>query len=78
MNCRALMELIAINVGAALGVIPQSVYSMLVIMALFTTIMTTPLLFWFKKGTEIEDKIGFTDSTPSSVSIPIQEEELVA
>jgi Kef-type K+ transport system membrane component KefB len=54
MNCRALMELIAVNIGATLGVIPDSVYTMLVFMALITTVMTTPLLYVFKDGTELE------------------------
>lgn len=44
MNTRALMGLIAINVGRELGVIPDNVFGMLVIMALFTTLLTTPLL----------------------------------
>ncbi len=44
MNTRALMGLIVINVGRELGVIPDSVFCMLVIMALFTTLITTPLL----------------------------------
>ncbi len=44
MNTRALMGLIAINVGRDIGVIPDSVFCMLVIMALFTTFLTTPLL----------------------------------
>ncbi|MEO8494401.1 MAG: cation:proton antiporter [Planctomycetota bacterium] len=44
MNTRALMGLIAINVGRDLGVIPDSVFCMLVIMALATTFLTTPLL----------------------------------
>ncbi|MEO8270139.1 MAG: cation:proton antiporter [Aureliella sp.] len=44
MNTRALMGLIAINVGRDIGVIPDSVFCMLVIMALVTTFMTTPLL----------------------------------
>jgi Kef-type K+ transport system membrane component KefB len=57
MNCRALMELIALNVGRSLGVIPDTVYSMLVFMALVTTVMTTPLLLWFKRGTELEEPI---------------------
>lgn len=54
MNTRALMELIVISVGYELGVIPQSVFSMLVLMALITTLMTSPLLFLFHKGTELE------------------------
>ena len=44
MNTRALMGLIAINVGRDLGVIPDSVFCMLVIMALTTTLVTTPVL----------------------------------
>ncbi len=54
MNTRALMELIVINVGFDLGVIEQSVFTMLVFMALITTIMTTPILLWLHKGTELE------------------------
>lgn len=44
MNTRALMELIVINVGYDLGVIPQSVFTMLVLMAFFSTVVTAPLL----------------------------------
>lgn len=44
MNTRALMELIVLNIGLALGVIPQDVFTMLVIMAIGTTMMTGPLL----------------------------------
>jgi Kef-type K+ transport system membrane component KefB len=44
MNTRALMELIVLNIGFDLGFIPQKVFTMLVIMAVITTIMTGPLL----------------------------------
>ena len=44
MNTRALMELIIINVGYDLGVISQSMFTILVIMAIFSTVITTPLL----------------------------------
>jgi Kef-type K+ transport system membrane component KefB len=44
MNTRALMELIVLNIGFDLGFIPQNVFTMLVIMAVATTIMTAPLL----------------------------------
>lgn len=57
MNTRALMELIVVNVGKDLGVIPDSVYCMLVIMALLTTVMTTPILLRTMRGTEIEPLI---------------------
>lgn len=44
MNTRALMELIVLNIGLSLGIIPPDVFTMLVIMAVGTTIMTGPLL----------------------------------
>jgi len=44
MNTRALMELIVVNIGYDLGVIPLSVFFMLVFMAVVTTFMTSPLL----------------------------------
>jgi Kef-type K+ transport system membrane component KefB len=44
MNTRALMELIVINVGYDLGVISQDVFTMLVLMAIFSTVITTPAL----------------------------------
>jgi Kef-type K+ transport system membrane component KefB len=44
MSTRALMELIVLNIGFDLGFIPQKVFTMLVIMAVVTTIMTGPLL----------------------------------
>lgn len=44
MNTRALMELIVLNIGFDLGFIPRDVFTMLVIMAIVTTIMTGPAL----------------------------------
>jgi Kef-type K+ transport system membrane component KefB len=44
MNTRALMELIVLNIGFDLGFIPQNVFTMLVVMAVVTTVMTGPLL----------------------------------
>ncbi len=44
MNTRGLMELIVLNIGFSLGFIPQDVFTMLVIMAITTTVMTGPLL----------------------------------
>ena len=43
-NTRGLMELIVLNVGLELGVISQTLFTMMVLMALVTTIATTPLL----------------------------------
>ncbi len=44
MNARGLMELIVLNIGLSLGFIPRNVYTMLVIMAIGTTVLTGPLL----------------------------------
>jgi len=47
MNTRALMALIAINVGLDLGLLTPALFTMLVIMALLTTAMCGPLLRWW-------------------------------
>ena len=44
MNTRGLMELIVLNVGLELGVISPTLFTMMVLMALATTVATTPLL----------------------------------
>ena len=44
MNTRGLMELIVLNIGLDLGVISPTLFAMLVIMAVVTTVMTSPLL----------------------------------
>jgi nucleotide-binding universal stress UspA family protein len=44
MNTRGLMELIVLNIGLDLGVISPRLFTMMVLMALVTTFMTTPLL----------------------------------
>ena len=46
MNTRGLMELVILNIGLDLGIISPALFSMMVIMALVTTFMTTPLLHW--------------------------------
>jgi Kef-type K+ transport system membrane component KefB/nucleotide-binding universal stress UspA family protein len=44
MNTRGLMELIVLNIGLDLGVISPTLFTMMVLMALVTTFLTTPLL----------------------------------
>jgi nucleotide-binding universal stress UspA family protein len=46
MNTRGLMELIILNIGLQEGVITPAVFAMMVIMALATTALTTPVLHW--------------------------------
>ena len=47
MNTRGLMELIVLNIGYDLGILSPRIFTMLVIMAIVTTMMTGPLLTWF-------------------------------
>jgi Kef-type K+ transport system membrane component KefB len=44
MNTRGLMELVILNIGLDIKVISPALFSMMVMMALFTTFMTTPVL----------------------------------
>lgn len=44
MNSRGLMELVVLNIGLDMGLISPAIFTMLVVMALVTTLMTTPLL----------------------------------
>ncbi len=54
MNSRGLMELIIINIGLQKGIIGPALFSMLVLMAVVTTMMASPLfeLFYGRKARE--------------------------
>jgi Kef-type K+ transport system membrane component KefB len=54
MNTRGLMELIVLNIGLELGVISPTLFTMMVLMALVTTIMTTPLMRLVRGGEQQE------------------------
>ncbi len=47
MNTRGLMELVILDIGLDIKVISPALFSMMVVMALVTTFMATPLLSWF-------------------------------
>jgi Kef-type K+ transport system membrane component KefB len=49
MNTRGLMELIVLNIGYDLGVLSPTVFTMMVLMALVTTFMTAPALYWIER-----------------------------
>jgi Kef-type K+ transport system membrane component KefB len=46
MNTRGLMELVLLTIGLDIGVISPALFSMLVLMAITTTFMTSPILEW--------------------------------
>ncbi len=72
MNTRGLMELIVLNIGKDLGVLNDTIFAMLVIMALVTTFMTGPALdlinFLFKTK---DDTISEIPSAESKYTILI-------
>ncbi|MFF8811392.1 cation:proton antiporter [Streptomyces pactum] len=49
MNARGLMQLIAINIGLAEGIVSPPMFSVLVVVALVTTVMATPVLSWLDR-----------------------------
>jgi Kef-type K+ transport system membrane component KefB len=58
MNTRGLMELIILNIGFELGILKEEVFTIMVIMALVTTFMTSPLInmvdrYYHKKNASI-------------------------
>jgi Kef-type K+ transport system membrane component KefB/nucleotide-binding universal stress UspA family protein len=59
MNTRGLMELVILNIGLQEGVITPAVFAMMVIMALVTTALTTPILH-----------LVFPTSLPSGATTP--------
>jgi Kef-type K+ transport system membrane component KefB len=65
MNTRALMELIVLNIGKDLGLLPTNIFSMLVIMAIASTFVATPLIRWLMKG---EEKTGPQMGEPQRVA----------
>jgi Kef-type K+ transport system membrane component KefB len=44
MNTRGLVELVILNAGLDLGILSPALFTMMVVMALTTTFMTSPLL----------------------------------
>ena len=63
MNTRGLMELVILNIGIEIGVISPAVFAMLVVMAVVTTLMPSPILDWIRAR-----------QTPAGTAIPAQVE----
>jgi len=71
MNTRGLMELVILNIGRDLGVITDAVFAMMVLMALVTTFLTTPLLHWVYTRSGAAEAPGQAPSGAFSVLIPV-------
>lgn len=70
MNSRGLMELIIINIGLQKGIIGPALFSMLVLMAVITTMMASPVfeLVYGKKARESGELGAVPGSTASSTA----------
>ncbi|PHJ68682.1 potassium transporter [Nostoc linckia z18] len=54
MNARGLMELIILNIGLEQGIITPTLFTIMVIMAIVTTLMASPLVAFLLHGTSYE------------------------
>ena len=52
LNTRGLVELVVLNIGLESGLLPLPLFAMLMLMALGTTAMTSPLLRWLGYPTD--------------------------
>lgn len=56
MDSRGLTELVVIQVGASLGILTERLYAVMIIMAIVTTVVTTPLFrFLYSDRLQRED-----------------------
>lgn len=63
MNTRGLMELVVLNIGLDLGVISPTVFTMMVLMALMTTVMTSPLVALLQRREEASSAAPAVDAS---------------
>ncbi len=62
MNARGLMELIILNIGLQRGVIEAGLFSVMVLMAIVTTLMASPLFEWvYGRHARASGKLGETE-----------------
>jgi Kef-type K+ transport system membrane component KefB len=71
MNTRGLVELIVLNMGLDLGIISPTLFTMLVIMALVTTFLTTPVLQWLLRNHPWEERAPAPAFTPLAGQLPV-------
>lgn len=73
MNTRGLMELVVLNVGLDLGVISPTLFTMMVLMAIVTTIAANPMLDLLTPKEGREDSLtGITPLAPRDVRLRVE------
>jgi len=65
MNTRGLTELVILNVGLAKGVLDPSLFTLLVVMAIVTTVITEPALRFVYPDKLLQRDIGRRNARPS-------------
>ncbi|MGH2538203.1 MAG: cation:proton antiporter [Candidatus Promineifilaceae bacterium] len=65
MNTRGLMELVVLTIGLEIGVLSPTLFTMLVLMALLTTFMTSPLLHLLGRPAELPNDAVDYSPAPS-------------
>lgn len=71
MNCKGLVELIVLNIGLDNGIISEQVFTMMVVMAIVTTFVTSPIvhfLYPIDKVAKFESKKGVTNNITLAVN----------
>jgi len=69
LNTRGLMELVVLNIGYEMGILSPTIFTMLVLMALLTTVMTGPLIGLLTGRTRL-DTVILRASEPVKVGNP--------
>ncbi|MGW3964034.1 cation:proton antiporter [Amycolatopsis sp. NPDC005003] len=67
-NARGLMQLIALNIGLAAGIVSPALFTVLVLVALVTTIMTAPVLAWLDRR---DARKGSTEVLLTAEPVPV-------
>jgi len=62
MNARGITEIVVLSAGLGVGIINHSAFTVMVMMALITTMMAAPLLRWL--GPTLRDR-SVTEQSPS-------------
>ncbi|KAI9490909.1 Sodium/hydrogen exchanger family-domain-containing protein, partial [Zychaea mexicana] len=81
MNCKGLVELIVLNIGHDAGVLNDQVFVIMVVMALVTTFMTTPVVIklypeWYQKQRAEAIRDANAPSVHPSTAIPNKESSM--
>jgi len=76
MNTRGLMELVVLNIGLDLGILSPEVFAIMVVMALVTTFLTSPLLNLIDRLFKNKVPVGVPLQKNHKILIPFDDSEM--